>query len=304
MSEIQNPEKHKIEIRQVTPDEIKEKSGMEIGQLHNPTLFWAKEGENIRLLFCSNDKDIRALEFMDYLVEDYAMVRGDSKMAHAVIEPVFLQIMMSEAEVGKAEALLDKLVEQYYITCNWIYAKQYAEEHRSMILKMSVYVKKRKPWAYVKTTDIVKEGETFLLKSLENESEIKLKASEKMYIMIGCKGEIYHIEREKFERTYEVSEDVFDIYEMMTDYIPEIRKYESEEFISLDELAHLCYPKQAAGIYASCLESRTKVFNPYNQGEYFLGRKGDYLAVRRDDLTDIYIIKKEIFNETYEAASM
>ena len=59
------------------------------------------------------------------------------------------------------------------------------------------------------------------------------------------------------------------------------------------------FPRQK-GIYAKCLERRTKVFNPYNEGEYFVGRKGDYLAIRQDDLSDIYIIKNGIFQETYE----
>ena len=34
--------------------------------------------------------------------------------------------------------------------------------------------------------------------------------------------------------------------------------------------------------------------------EYYLGNQGDYLAVRLDDSTDIYIIQKEIFWNTYE----
>ena len=31
-----------------------------------------------------------------------------------------------------------------------------------------------------------------------------------------------------------------------------------------------------------------------------LGKAGDYLAVRMDDLHDIYIIEKSIFHKTYE----
>ena len=55
------------------------------------------------------------------------------------------------------------------------------------------------------------------------------------------------------------------------------------------------------GIYAVALECRTKVFNPYNNGEYFVGRQGDFLAIRKDDLKDIYIIRKDIFYESYES---
>lgn len=31
-----------------------------------------------------------------------------------------------------------------------------------------------------------------------------------------------------------------------------------------------------------------------------MGRPGDYLAVRLDDITDIYVIQRDIFAETYE----
>lgn len=264
------------------------------------TLFWAQDEEEVRLLFCSNNKSIRALEFMDYLVEDYAMVSGDRETAQAVLTPVFLRVMMSERSETQMEGLLQKLVQLYYTTCKWIYTPEYVEANKEKIEKLPVYKKKQVPWAYVKTTDIVKTGQKFLMKSLENESEIVREASDELYIMIGCRGEIYYISRETFEQTYEALAKPLDAYEQMLDYLPEVRLLEKDEFVSLDELAHLCYPKSVNGIYAMPLEQRTKVFSPHNQGEYFVGRKGDYLAVRQDDLTDMYIIQREIFHETYE----
>lgn len=34
--------------------------------------------------------------------------------------------------------------------------------------------------------------------------------------------------------------------------------------------------------------------------DYFLGREGDYLVAREDDMMDMYVIQKEIFTQTYE----
>ena len=34
--------------------------------------------------------------------------------------------------------------------------------------------------------------------------------------------------------------------------------------------------------------------------EYYLGRPGYYMAVREEDLTDIYIIQQDIFRQTDE----
>ncbi len=265
-------------------------------------LFWAKDEEDIQLMFHSDTKSIRALEFMDYLVENYAMVKGNETCAQAVITPVFLKVMMSELEADNVGEMLEKIVDLYYTKCQWIDAKQYVEDNREEIVTLPVYVKRRKFWAYVKTTDIVPKGQKFYLKSLENESEMELEASDDLYVMIGNRGETYHISKEKFENTYEVTEEKLDIYEQMLDYLPEVRMENEEKYVSLDELAHLCIPKATKGIYVSCLISRTKVFNPYMDGDYFMGREGDYMAIRTDDLKDIYIIQKEIFLDTYEVA--
>ena len=45
----------------------------------------------------------------------------------------------------------------------------------------------------------------FYLKSIENQSRVLIEASDDIYIMIGQRGEIYHIDKEKFEKTYEAS---------------------------------------------------------------------------------------------------
>lgn len=291
---------HGILVEEISIDKMEETVSHFKEQGRVSTLFFAKDGENLSLLFCSNDTAVRALEFMDYLVKDYAMVKGDGAVARAVLSPVFLKIMLSEMGADSIEGLLKKMVRQYYSDCYWIYAKEYAKNNHDKILNWPIYMKKQMPWAYVKTTDIMNAGTEFAMKSLENESDIVRKASDDLYIMIGCRGEIYYIERSKFERTYEPLEENLDVYTQMLDYLPEVKNIESGEYISLDELAHLCQPKKSKGIYATCLEGRTKVFSSYNQGEYFVGQKGDYLAVRQDDLTDIYIIQKEIFHDTYE----
>lgn len=263
-------------------------------------LLWAENNQGILISFYSSIKEIQALEFMDYLVQDYVIVEGNAKKARAALDAVFLQTMLMDFEENTVKGLLEKITERYFEECEYIYAVEFAEKNRDMILQMPTFTKKKISWAYVKTTDFLPAGEKFYLKSIENQSKVIIEASEDTYIMIGQHGEIYHIDREKFEKTYEASEEVLDIFEKMLSYMPEVQRYEDGEFISLDEIAHLCYPKSSRGVYVSRLERRTKVFNPYNRGEYFLGQKGDYLTIRKDDLQDIYIIQKDIFHESYE----
>ena len=43
-----------------------------------------------------------------------------------------------------------------------------------------------------------------------------------------------------------------------------------------------------------------RIRTAWDEEKYMLGKEGDYLAVRMDDLHDIYIIEKSIFQRTYE----
>ncbi len=288
-----------IKVEQIPLDALKEMNDTN-KQENICTLFWAEDFNNIQLLFFSNTIDIQALEFMDYLIQNYARVQGNAKSAKAILPSTFLQVMMSDFEATNTNELFEKIVEHYFSECDCIYSKDFVEQIQDKISQIPQYVKKKIPWAYVKTADIMDTGAKFYLKSIENQSKLLLETSDDIYIMIGCRGEVYHITREKFEKTYEASEEQLDIFQQMISYLPEIENYETGEFITLDEIAHLCYPKTTNGIYAIPLKARTKVFNPYNNGEYFLGREGDYMAIRYDDLSDIYVIQRDIFHETYE----
>lgn len=293
----------KIQIKQVTLQEFEQLAHAAEERCVSCTLYWAQEKQDIKLLFYSDQKSIRPLEFMDYLVQEYVLVQGDKRKAQAVLTPILLQSMMAEFEADSAQQLFARISETYFSKCAWIYAKDYAREHEAEILQMQAYRKKKITWAFVKTTDIVAEGNTFFLKSLENESELTLTASPDLYVMIGRLGEIYHIRRSRFEESYETRGEALDPFDQMFVYLPEVRTTDTGAFVTLDELAHVCWPKQKGGIYASSLTCRTKVFNPYNEDEYFVGKKGDYLAIRQDDLSDMYIIKDSIFHETYEKAA-
>ena len=189
-----------VEIEQVSLETLEKKEKAVNDRENLCTLFWAEDNKDIRLLCYSNSKSIQALEFMDYLVQDYVLVAGDEKMAQAVLTPVFLQVMLTDFEAEDIGELLEKIVEKYFVSCRWIYAEEFVKDNLDKILEMPGYVKKKIAWAYVKTTDIMESGGQFYLKSFENESDLVLEASADLYIMIGCRGEIYHISRKSLSR--------------------------------------------------------------------------------------------------------
>ncbi len=263
-------------------------------------LGYMEREEDVCVYFYSKDKSVRALEFVDFLMGKYGTAKGDGTMAWANISKLFLNVFMSELEMNNLADYFEKKADEYYNECDWIFATEYIKDKKKDIEKFPVYKKKTIPWAYVKTTDIVQEGKKFRMKSLENETDMVFEASPDLYIMIGCRGEIYNISEAKFVATYRSTEEKFDIFMQMPDYIPEVQLDETEEYVSLDDKAYLCYPKDERAIYATPIDVRTKVFSEHNKGEYFVGSPGDYMAVREDDISDIYIIQREIFEQTYE----
>ena len=115
--------------------------------------------------------------------------------------------------------------------------------------------------------------------------------------MIGIQGEIYPNKKAKFERSYECSEEPY-IFE--GEYEPTIKDSMEGKHISLVPYANTCISTGEVYIYAKQLNNRVKVFTEWDDEKYMLGKEGDYLAVRKDDLHDIYIIEEQIFESTYQ----
>lgn len=246
----------------------------------------------------SSDKRVRALEFMDYLFERYGIEDGDETYAEGKISKVILGVYVSEEQSGSVEQYFKEKMEEYFEDTCIIDTL----EKEIDISEFGEYKKRVVPWAVVKSTDIVENGNKICIKSLENNSGTIITASDNVYVMIGSKGEVYDISREKFEASYYVSEEKLDIFNQMLDFIPTVETVPDGKCIAIDELAVVCYPKPGKNIYAKEIDSRMKVFGINNREDYFLGRTGDFLAVRIDDLKDAYIIKRDIFHGTYEKA--
>jgi len=262
-------------------------------------MIW-KEQEDVCVVCYSKSKCIRPLEFLDYLLPDFGLVKGGEKYAEGRISAAILEVQMLAVDLSDCVEFFLRRTVSYFEDCDWIYAQDYGVVHKKEIESLPKYQKRKVAWAYVKSLDLVEEGRQFKIKSLENESGITLTAGEDTYIMIGCRGEIYDIKRQKFEATYDITDEMLDIFERMLDFLPEIVLLPEETYVTIDEVARMCYPKKTSGIYAKQLAKRTKIFPKDSNQEYFLGREGDYMAICVDNLQDSYIIQKEIFEETYE----
>ncbi len=183
------------------------------------------------------------------------------------------------------------ILKDYFAHTTIIYAKDYAVDTATMKL----YHKRPLALGYVKITDLVPAGSDVNIRTLEGDLDIKV--TDDMYIIIGVRGEIYPIHREKFERNYRLCEDA---YTYSGEYAPTIRDTLNNTSIPLVSHAKSCISSGEGQIYAKPLTNRVKIFTAWDDEKYMLGCPGDYMAVRTDDLHDIYVIRGDIFDETYE----
>ena len=70
----------------------------------------------------------------------------------------------------------------------------------------------------------------------------------------------------------------------------------------MTDYAGACVTTQRTRIYARELDRGVKVFTAWDKEKYMLGKPGDYLAVRCDDLHDIYVVERDIFGKSYDEA--
>lgn len=263
------------------------------------TLEFTEENKQISIILQSHSDEIRALEFLDFIVHDIALVKGDRYEAKAVVSAGILRSVVLSEQMYNIEEYLQNKCDDYCALVKVIDAYDYGIDNRQKIQKWPLYTKKKVDWAVVRSTDIMDAGRPFVIRTLENESGKEIIAADDKYIMIGCMGEVYDISLEKFLRTYEITEEPLDVFEQMMTYIPEVKDGTTGEYIAIDDVARICRPKSDTYIYVQKLNERTKIFTKDGKGDYFLGHKGDYMAVRKDDFSDIYIINKDIFEKTY-----
>lgn len=157
--------------------------------------------------------------------------------------------------------------------------------------------KKKVPVGYVQSTALFPEGEDILLRMLEG--DVKKKAAPELYIMIGVDGETYHSQESALRKNYDLLEEPFPVGSQLP-WQPKIYHYADREVRLLAPYAKTCIAKDGALIWAAQLNCRLKVLTKW--GEWHLGEAGDWLASQDADRQDIYIIKKTVFERTYEKA--
>ncbi len=246
----------------------------------------------IKLSVRSCIKEVRASELAEFITEGIGGGGGHIEKAGGFIQPELLDKAYEKYNREKDIAsFLDFRMIDYFDDIQIIYPREYEID----LSGMELYKKKKIPVGFVKAAEIFKPGSMISVRTLEGDMDVEIQ--DDTYIMIGIKGEVYPSRKEKFERAYKVLEEpyVFD-----GEYAPIVKDMVEGHNISLIPYARACVSTGENYIYVKELDHRVKIFTEWDADKYMLGRDGDYLAARKDDLHDIYVIERNIFMKTYE----
>lgn len=238
-------------------------------------------------------REVNASELAAFLSEGIGSGGGHYEKAGGFIS---LKLYEEHYPTLHTEGYFNNRMTQYFDSFELIYANDYEVD----LSTMKKYVKRKIPVACVKADEVLPVGTPVTIRTLEG--DIDLTVEEDLYVMIGIKGEVYPNRREKFAKAYRMLDETHDRSEYIhdTEYVPVIKNRLNGQDMLLTDYARGCVPTGEVYIYARPLEKGVKVFTEWDKQKYMLGRPGDYLAVRCNDLHDIYVVEKDIFARSYD----
>lgn len=248
-------------------------------------------GDGYKISVRSCVREVNASELAAFLTAEIGSGGGHYEKAGGFISK---KLYLQKYKTLHSEGYFNNRMTEYFDSFDLIYAKDYKAD----LSNMKKYEKNKLPLGYVNIWEVLPLGTPITVRTLEGDMDMVVE--EGLIIMIGIKGEVYPNHLDKFCRSY-ITEDKKYAYECVTDteYVPTIKVRSTGKALTLTDYAKVCVSSGSVQIYARPLIGGVKVFTAWDKSKYMLGRPGDYLAVRTDDLHDVYVVEKEIFGKTY-----
>lgn len=243
----------------------------------------------IKLSVRSCIKEVKACELVQFVTEGIGSGGG-----HLVKAGGFIKKDKMVALTDDISGYLTKRLVDYFEKTEIIVAAEYEAD----LSDMEVYRKENLTLGYVKISDMYPVGTNVNIRTLEGDLDINVE--DDTYIIIGICGEVYPIHEEKLDKSYVTIDDkyIFD-----GEYEPTVKESVEGVARSIVPYAKFCVATGGVEIYAKQIDHRVKIFTEWDDEKYMLGRPGDYMAVRKDDLKDVYIIDGDIFVDTYSSVN-
>lgn len=245
----------------------------------------------IKLSVRSCIKEVKASELAEFITEGIGSGGGHLEKAGGFIQMELLNKIYKEwGDDKKIADFLKWRLDDYFDEIQIIHAKEYEIDLSDML----ICKKKKLPIGFVRATDVFKPGTMVSIRTLEGDLDVEIQ--DDIYIMIGVKGEVYPLKKQKFEKNYHVLEEP---YSFQGEYAPTVKDVVEGKNHSLIPYARACVTNGENFVYVKQLDHRVKLFTEWDDEKYTLGKEEDYLAVRKDDLHDIFIVEKSVFEKLY-----
>lgn len=153
--------------------------------------------------------------------------------------------------------------------------------------ELSLYKKRRVMVHFVKSLDVKDVGEPILLHTLEG--DVTVHASEDVYIMLGAHEDVYPIPKTLFERKYQVTGEK---------NLTSVEDVAKKNGIDPDRIEG-CTLADDSFVYAKKMDRAFSVYTKHSDAELF-GKAGDYYAVTYEDTENVYIVRENIMEATYD----
>lgn len=250
-----------------------------------------KEGYKFSVRSCV--KEVQANELAVFLAEGIGSGGGHHEKAGGFISKALYEEVYPTLH---SEAFFSERLNDYFDNTQIITANDYEID----ISNMQPYVKKKVPLGFVQATDVLTVGTPITIRTMEGDVDMVVEPD--LIIMIGVKGEVYPNRRSKFEKSYVLTDEAYSLSECVirTEYQPTVHNRADGSIMPLSDYAKICIASGGTHIHAEELTKRVKVFTAWDNEKYMLGKPGDFLAVRCDDMNDIYVVERDIFFKTYE----
>lgn len=164
---------------------------------------------------------------------------------------------------------------------------------------MKKYRRREEQICYIRAMDMVRPGTQISLRMQEGMND--LYAEEDLYFTLERNGLVRIMNQSTFEKHFiSLESEVPNNYCVHMEYVPTLRNVTDGVTYKLIDHARLCIPGQSFQLYAMPLRNYVKVFPEWDEDNYLVGKPGDYLVVRTDDLHDVFIESGEDFEKRYE----
>jgi phosphoglycolate phosphatase len=189
------------------------------------------------------------------------------------------------------KSFLERRIAHYFETAMVIYAGDERLRH----IKLQEYIRKPRPFGYVKATELFAAGTAITLRTMEGDIDTIIEPD--TIFLIGIKGEVTLTKEASFQVYYRPYDWLYTLKE--AEYKPTVRDNTNRKTVSLMEFAKVCIPTGKNPVRAKKLEHNVKIFSEWDKSKYMKGRIGDYLVIRNNNLSDVFTMDGALFEEYF-----